>query len=298
MSPLDRILRFLYGWYVPEPVRNSLRLSLALLVRDREPIRVAAPTRGRIVALAPHMDDEVFGCGGTLAHAAANGCDVTVVFITDGSKGYPRRTMEGREPAEVEAFERDLALTRKAEARRASALLGLRAPRFLDLPDATLAITPAAVQRLATTLAELRPDAVFLPFLTDIHHDHWLTNGLFIDAAAEARLAAATECWGYEVWLPLPANVVVDIGERIEAKRLAMEQFVSQRVEYDYSRAIGALNVYRSLFTDRGAGFGEAFYRSDLALYCALYRSIVVGHRRRPPASPPAAPALEEVFRE
>ena len=45
------------------------------------------PSNERIVVLAPHMDDEVIGCGGTLARHVACGAEVTIVFLTDGRRG-------------------------------------------------------------------------------------------------------------------------------------------------------------------------------------------------------------------
>ena len=37
-----------------------------------------------VLVLAPHPDDEVFGCGGALVQAAKNGIPVRVVVLTDG----------------------------------------------------------------------------------------------------------------------------------------------------------------------------------------------------------------------
>ena len=277
MSLLSRALRLAYGRYVPEPVRNSLQVNLLLLQRDREPVRAAAPT-GRIVVLAPHMDDEVFGCGGTLAVAVAGGAAVTVVFMTDGGKGYNPLAVRGRSTAEIVAWETALSERRKEESRRAGKILGYDDALYLELPDGALACTPGAVGRLASTLRSLQPDAIFLPFLTDIHHDHWLTNVVFAEAAAVAALRGDVVCWGYEVWLPAPANTVVDVSEVFERKAQAMEEFTSQD-QYEYRRAMVALNTFRSLFTARGAGFAEAFHVTELRLYLALYRAAVVGRR-------------------
>lgn len=280
MSLLSRLLRLAYGRYVPEPVRNTLRLNLLLLQRDREPVRAEAPM-GHVVVLAPHMDDEVFGCGGTLAKVVAGGGDVTVVFLTDGRKGYAAATMEGRSAAEIAAWEDRLSATRKEESRQAAKILGYREAVHLDLPDGSLTNTPEAVERVATVLRRLRPDVLFLPFLTDVHHDHWLTNALLADAAAAAALADEVACWGYEVWTPAPANVVVDVTDVFEQKSRAMAVFTSQ-TEYQYVRAMVALNSYRSLFTDRGAGFAEGFYACPLPVYLGLYRAVAVGHRPTP----------------
>ena len=279
MSLLSPLLRLAYSRYVPEPVRNSLRLNLVLLQRDREPILRSAPT-GRIVVLAPHMDDEVFGCGGTIAQMVARRATVTVVFMTDGRKGYAAATMQGRAAEEIAAWEAALSETRKEESRRAAKILGYQDVLYLELPDGALACTPGAVGRLASALRVLQPDAVFLPFLTDIHHDHWLTNVIFAEAATAAALRSEVMCWGYEVWTPAPANTVVDVTDVFELKARAMDEFASQQ-EYDYRRAMVALNTYRSMFAAHGTGYAEGFYAIELGLYLGLYRAAAVGHRMR-----------------
>jgi len=245
---LQGALRALYGRYVPEPVKNSLRLQLTLLRRDVEPARAAPPT-GRIVVLAPHMDDEVFGCGGTMALAADAGARVTFVYVTDGSKGYPGARLAGPSDAEAAAA------------------------------DGVLAVTADAVAALADTLARRAPSAVFLPFLTDLHHDHWITNCLFVEAARRARLSLSVACWGYEVWTPLVANAVVDITAAAERKRLAMQEFPSQQAEFDYPRAMLGLNTYRSLHRGRAHGLAEAFHVAELGVYRRLFELIAIGLR-------------------
>ena len=43
----------------------------------------------RVLVFAPHADDEVFGCGGTLAFHTERGDPVRVVILTDGAGGDP-----------------------------------------------------------------------------------------------------------------------------------------------------------------------------------------------------------------
>jgi LmbE family N-acetylglucosaminyl deacetylase len=271
------VLRLLYGRYVPEPVRSSLALELLLVRHDWGPQSASPPTARRILVLAPHMDDEVFGCGGTLALCADHGSEVTVAYLTDGSKGYAPGLMRGKSPAEIRGLESELTEQRKEEARRAGKILGLSEPIFLDLPDAALAITAAAVDRLLTALQRVRPDVVFLPFMTDVHHDHWITNGLFVETSIRMGLGADVPCWAYEVWTPVVANRVVSVTSVYERKLEAARAFESQASTHDYLRAIEGFNRYRSLLTERGHGYAEAFFTAEFGVYRRLYDRVAVG---------------------
>ncbi len=53
------------------------------------PDLIEIPQGHRILVLAPHMDDEVIGCGGTMVKHADRGCAITVAILTDGSLGDP-----------------------------------------------------------------------------------------------------------------------------------------------------------------------------------------------------------------
>jgi LmbE family N-acetylglucosaminyl deacetylase len=225
------------------------------------------------------MDDEVFGCGGTLAQSVRGGSEVVVAYLTDGSKGYGQEASLELSAIEIQAMQAQLIGTRQEEARQAARLLGLHELLFLGLPDGGLAVTPEAVTCLSEVLHRVNPDVVYLPFLTDTHPDHWMTNCLFIEAAPRAHLAPTLACWGYEVWAPVVANTLVDITDTIEVKQQAMHAFVSQIGHYDYPRAITGLNAYRSI-QQQGRGFAEAFYVAEFALYRELYEKVVVGRRR------------------
>jgi LmbE family N-acetylglucosaminyl deacetylase len=265
------MLRAVYRCTLPVTVRDAVRLQRELARREIAPELTDPPAACRIVVLAPHMDDEVFGCGGTLARAAAAGSSVRVVFITDGSRGYDPAGVAPMSAEERRAFEEALSATRKAEARRAGALLGFGEPVFLGLPDGRVAETAGALGKLAQAIADLAPETVFLPFPSDLHPDHWATHRLFIHGARAAGLAGALPCWGYEVWSPLVANTFVDISAVMPSKRGAMAAFASQTATVDYPRVIEALNAYRSLAAGLSHGYVEAFFVETLAAYGDLF---------------------------
>ncbi len=277
MTPGDALrawLRRAYHRALPVSVRDMVSLQRELASRESLARAIDVPSGRRIVALAPHEDDEAFGCGGTLALAAAAGCDVRVVFLTDGAKGYDRRHLDEPGAPPAEEFERRLVRTRQAEAAAASAALGLAPPRFLGLPDGGLAADPAAVDALAGALRELAPELVFLPHFGDPHPDHHATAKHFLAAAAAAGLSPSLPCWGYEVWSPVVANAYVDIGQAMPRKQAAMRAHASQIGTIDYPRAIAGLNAYRSLGAGQPGGYAEAFHVETLAEWRRLYGAV------------------------
>src|SRR5947209_5476643 len=71
-------------------------------------------TPARALAIAAHPDDVEFGCGGTLAKWAAQGCSILHLICTDGSKGT----------WDADADLTHLVATRQAEQRGAARVLG------------------------------------------------------------------------------------------------------------------------------------------------------------------------------
>lgn len=86
-----------------------------------------------LLAVFAHPDDEAFGCGGTLAHEAANGTQVILVCATRGEVG------EISDPAL--ATPATLPTVREAELRNAAQAMGLQSVRFLGYRDSGMAGT-------------------------------------------------------------------------------------------------------------------------------------------------------------
>jgi len=183
------------------PRITSLRLKL-----DRGLICGPAPDlRKSAVIVAPHQDDEVLGCGGTIARKIEEGATVHLVFMTDGATSH-RRFIP---PAE-------LVRVRRGEAIEAARILGVPESQvtFLDYPDGRLhSAREAAVSRIAALLATLHPEEVFVPYRFDGTPDHESTYVIVTDALRGVN--APTQVFEYPVWfwnqwpwvsLPLPPN--------------------------------------------------------------------------------------------
>jgi len=222
------------------------------------------PSNERIVVLAPHMDDEVIGCGGTLARHIGCGSQVTVVFLTDGRGGGAA--------GNAAAGEASIAATRKHEAQLALAELGIMKMVFLDAEDGRLDANADLVDALRSALVAARPDIVYLPFFLEEHPDHRAASALLSEAVSGASMSF--QCHGYEVWTPLFPNCLVRIDETVEAKRRAIGHYQSQLAEADYLHTALGLNAYRSsALVDGECRFAEAFYAVSLSQYLDLFRS-------------------------
>ncbi|HTT02823.1 MAG TPA: PIG-L deacetylase family protein [Steroidobacteraceae bacterium] len=225
------------------------------------------PGAERVVVLAPHMDDETIGCGGTLARHVIAGASVHVIFLTDGRHGSQFGTASGDV---IKAAEAQLIATRKEEARLALETLGVAKLSFLDVEDGALTGDTRASARLRALLEADPPELVYLPCFLEQHPDHFAANRVLLEAAQDSSLHF--QCLGYEVWTPLFPNCVVKIDEVIELKKKALAQYRSQLAVADYLHTGLGLNAYRSAAFSRNYGlYAEAFCSMPLSEYRALY---------------------------
>jgi len=280
---MRKVVRAAHERLAGEFVGNSLGLSLLLTETYGQPRLIDVPEGMRVLVLAPHMDDEILGCGGTLRKHVRAGAGVTAVYMTDGRRGDPELNAARLPEAIRRERERHLVETRKEESRRAARVIGIERLVFLDQPDGALAVTPGVVTALADVLGTVRPDLVYLPFLTERHRDHWETGSVFLEAARRcAGRLEGLRCCGYEVWSPLLANILVDIGTVLEEKQLAIQQFRSQLRHLDYLSCILGLAAYRSIEHLGGRGHAEAFFMTSLARYDQLHRYLAAWPRSGP----------------
>jgi LmbE family N-acetylglucosaminyl deacetylase len=134
----------------------------------------------RALAIGAHPDDIEFGCGATLAKWAAAGCSVTMLVLTDGSKG----TWDGGdEPGELAAL-------RSIEQQHAAGALGADRVEFLGRIDGELVNGREEQAAVCQVIRTWRPNVVLGhdPWKRyRIHPDHRHAGWLTLDAIVAAR---------------------------------------------------------------------------------------------------------------
>jgi LmbE family N-acetylglucosaminyl deacetylase len=226
-------------------VVSTMRFSQTL-----EPLEMSCPHGKRIAVLAPHPDDEMLGAGGTLIRARRADASIRCIYLTSSQP-----------PAEVE--------TETAEVARH---IGY-GTEFLRYPVNGIPVTGESVARLGAVLAAQPVDVLFVPILFDDHDDHRRANQLLWHAWRSGLVPKGTEIWGYQVYSPIMANVVVDISDVAEEKAAAVRMWKSQIKIRKFDHYILGLNAFNIRLLPK-ARYVEAFFVLPIDAYadlCAIY---------------------------
>lgn len=146
-------------------------------LRD-EPEPLATPDR--VLSIGAHPDDAEFGAGATLARWADAGAAVSLLVVTDGSKGS----------WDPEADAAAVAERRRQEQSEAAAVLGAQRSILLGHTDGELENTLALRAELCYWVRRLQPDVVLThdPWQRyQLHPDHRATGFCSLDAIVAAR---------------------------------------------------------------------------------------------------------------
>ena len=138
----------------------------------------------RVVVVTAHPDDPEFGAGGTIGKLVRQGCRVTYVIVTNGSKGSDDLTMTPERPT----------LIRREEQQNAARELGVERVEFLGDEDGEvedtrrlrLAVTRQIRRWRPDLIITQHPDRTFRNFF-GWHRDHRITGGVVLDCVYRSR---------------------------------------------------------------------------------------------------------------
>lgn len=207
------------------------------------------PPASSVLVLAPHPDDEIFGCAGLLALYRQTAAKIHVQVITDGA-GY-HRSPEREKIVEI----------RRTETNQALALLGLSSAEFLGHPDRSLIHCTDLRSVIRDSIHSQQADVVLVPSLWEIHPDHRAIAYAALGAVVELSQAgeAIPTLMFYEVGAPQRIDSLIDITSVWSEKHQAMQVFVSQNTLQNYARHIEALNIYRTYTLAPSVQFAEGY---------------------------------------
>ena len=126
----------------------------------------------KIAVVMAHPDDEVLGCGASIARFASAGASVHILILATG--------LTSRGPADEAALG-----VLKHEAMKAAETLGAKSIDFADFPDNAMDTCPLLdiVKAVEIFISKIQPDMIFTHHSGDINIDHDIAQRAVLTAA-------------------------------------------------------------------------------------------------------------------
>ena len=218
-----------------------------------------------IFIVAAHPDDEVLGCGGTIARHADEGDQVQVLIVAEGATSRQEQRNRNQASDELSALAQ--------AAQQAGKILGAQGVELLALPDNRLDSLDRLdlIKQIELRIERHQPQVVYTHHAGDVNIDHRRLHEAVVTACRPTPGQPVRRLLSFEVassteWQPpgsAPAfqpNWFVDISAQWLCKREALEAYASEMRPWPHARSIQAVE---HLARWRGAQVGveaaEAF---------------------------------------
>ena len=221
-----------------------------------------------ILVVAAHPDDEVLGCGGSIAKWTASGNIVHILIMAEGATS--RSSIRDRKVKSEE-----LSLLEKS-ANSAGKILGVTSVKLLDFPDNRMDSLDRLdiIKAIEEEIKRLKPHTVVTHHCGDVNIDHRITHEAVVTACRpqpghSVRLLLAFEIMSSTEWQPPGSNFVFqpnwfeDVVKTFDFKIKALDCYQSEMREWPHSRS---LNNIKNLAQYRGSMVGCEFAEGFMLL--------------------------------
>lgn len=216
-----------------------------------------------VLVIAAHPDDEVLGCGGTIARLSRESQDIYLVILGEGiTSRYGQRQ---------DADQMEL-LDLRSRSQQVAKLLGAKDLFLYDLPDNRFDTLPLLdlTKIIEEIIKKVQPQIIYTHHGGDLNLDHSLTFRATLTATRPMTGSPVKEIYTFEVpssteWAfgrlgSFNPNVFVDVNATIETKLQGMAVYQSELRPYPHPRSPEAIRaISRRWGSVAGCEFAEAF---------------------------------------
>ncbi len=218
----------------------------------------------KVLVVAAHPDDEVLGCGGTMARLTQEGCEVHIAILGEG--------ITSRHAQGSEADARQLSGLHK-RVHEAAAKVGAKDVVLFKLPDNRLDTVPLLdlVKLVEELIQKLQPEVIYTHHAGDLNIDHGLVHRAVLTATRPLAGQSVREIYAFEVpssteWAfsqvqpVFRPNVFVDVSRTLEAKIAGLACYDSETRPFPHPRSPEALRAIAARWGSvAGCQAAEAF---------------------------------------
>jgi N-acetylglucosamine malate deacetylase 1 len=211
-----------------------------------------------IAAIFSHPDDEVLGCGATLAKHVKQGDEVHILILGTG--------VTSRDVHDINAIE-----TLKVAARGAASVLGVESVSFVDFSDNQFDTVPllTVIKPIEAFLLDKKASIIYTHQANDVNIDHQITAKAVLTASRPHPSSLVKRIYGCEInssteWQFLEEtfspNYFVDVSSTFNLKQRALGYYEAEMREWPHPRSykgVEILSNYRGM--QSGVPQAEAF---------------------------------------
>jgi N-acetylglucosamine malate deacetylase 1 len=221
-----------------------------------------------ILVISAHPDDEILGCGASIAKWTAAGDIVHIVIMAEGETS---RDMVRNRDAKNEKL-----LLLEKSALRAGKIVGATSVKLLNFPDNRMDSLDMldVVKAIENEIESVKPNMVVTHHGGDLNIDHRITHEAVITACRPQPEGFVKILLTFEVpssteWRPAGSSAVFqpnwfeDIGDTIDCKIEALKVYQSEMRERPHARS---LKNVESLAQWRGGTVGYMFAEGFMLL--------------------------------
>lgn len=216
----------------------------------------------KILVVAAHPDDEVLGCGGTIARFTRQGYEVYTLILGEGITSRFIKREGGLGSKAIKDLKRYIS--------NAAKLLKVKQTFTKELPDNRFDAWEFLdiVKIVEEIKAKVKPDILYTHHRADLNIDHRITfeavltacrplPGETVKKIVSFEVPSSTE-WNYPC--SFQPNVYMDISGTLKTKIAAMKAYKSEIRKWPHPRSVEAITVLaKKRGVDSGLDAAEAF---------------------------------------
>jgi N-acetylglucosamine malate deacetylase 1 len=218
--------------------------------------------KNKVLVISAHPDDEVLGCGGTLANHYIKGDEIHQIFVSDG---------EGARLKRGKSLIKDIN-SRIKLAKKVAKILGISKTKSLNFEDNQLDKIPLLkiIKKLENEIEKFKPNIIYTHSDIDLNIDHQIVSRAVLTACRPIKstvkeinffeILSSTE-WSHKSFKSFNPNYFVDISKTINLKLKAIKVYQKELRNFPHPRSIlgvKTLSKYRGMMS--GLKEAEGFY--------------------------------------